>query len=237
MRHKQLAQTLIPALALAMTPALALAEAPRNYFGLDIMSTTFDDDGDAFANDFDDRSAGLRLSRGFNFNQWFGIEGAIQSLGNYDDGNNRELRYRALTFSGVGRIPIAGNLEAYARLGLGVNHVRIEPDSGSNRTDTKGLGTAGLGLEYRVSDHFSIRGGVDRYAFEARVDPGGATGSEQRVDQAIDTAYIGITRAFGWHDRDERRSHWHDRMRRHHERLHREDNEATGSEENPTIRE
>ena len=225
MRYKQLARTLIPALALAATPALALADAPRNYFGLDLMSATFDDDGGAFANDFDDRSAGMRLSRGFNFNHWFGIEGAFQSLGNYDDGNDRELRYRAMTFSGVGRVPIAGNLEAYGRLGLGVTRVRIEPDSGSNRTDTKGLGTAGIGLEYRVSDRFSVRGGVDRYSFEARVGPG-ATGSEQRVDQTIDTAYIGVTRSFGWSDRKQRKGHWRMRMHEHHQRMH-EDKDGT----------
>ena len=225
MRYKQFARTLIPALALAASPALAQADAPRNYFGLDLMSATFDDDGGAFEDDFDDRSAGMRLSRGFNFNHWFGIEGAIQSLGNYDDGDERELRYRAVTFSGVGRVPIAGNLEGYGRLGLGMSRVRISPDDGSSRTDNKPLGTVGIGLEYRVSDRFSVRGGVDRYEFEARVGDG-LTGSDQRVDQTIDTAYIGVTRSFGWGERKQRKGHWRMRMREHHRRMH-EDKDGT----------
>ena len=233
MRYRKLARTLIPALALATTPALALADTPRNYFGLDMLSATFDDDGGAFASDFDERSAGMRLSRGFNFNHWLGLEAAVQSLGNYDDGNDRELRYRAMTFSGVGRIPVTGNLEAYGRLGLGVTRVRIEPDNDSNRTDTKPLGTAGLGLEYRVSDRFSIRGGVDRYGFEARVGAG-TTGSEQRVNQTIDTAYIGITRSFGWAERSKRKGHWRMHMRQQHQRMHEKDAPETDTEEQNT---
>lgn len=185
-------RTLLLATVLLLSTALAQAQTPYGYFGVDLLGSELTEDDGAFHSNFDDRSAGLRINAGYRASQWFGFEGAMQVLGEFDSGES-DLRYSAASVAATLYLPLFGPVvEPYARIGGGV--MSIEQTSQFRRTnDSKPMGTAGAGVQFNITEEVALRLGVDAYAFETRF--GGtqrADGSLDRAEQVLSSAHAGL---------------------------------------------
>jgi len=185
------------AMVLAVAPALAQAELSYVYLGVDMLGSELTEDDGAFGEGADDRSGGLRINAGYRANYWVGVEAALQSLGEFDTGEN-DVRYGSLSLSAMFYLPLVTRIvEPYARVGGGLMTVEgsFRPDGGFYRRarDTKPMGTAGFGLQFNVHEDVALRIGVDGYAFETRI--GGRVNDEgelDRADQVISTGHLGL---------------------------------------------
>ncbi|TVP60539.1 MAG: porin family protein [Halomonadaceae bacterium] len=180
------------ALTLLLTPAMAQAQTPYGYFGVDLLGSELTEDDGAFQDNFDDRSAGLRINAGYRASRLFGFEGALQVLGEFDTGET-DLRYSAASVAATLYLPFLGPVvEPYARIGGGI--MTVEQTSRFRRSsDSKPMGTAGLGLQFNITEEVALRLGADAYAFETRFGASQrADGSLDRAEQVISTAHAGL---------------------------------------------
>lgn len=179
-------------MTLTVTPAQAQQTLPYGYFGVDFLGSELTKDDGIFRGGFDERSAGLRINAGYRANTWIGFEGAMQSLGSFQNANV-QLSYDALSGVLMVYLPIEGRVfEPYARLGGGL--MSIEASSRFRRaSDTKPMGTVGAGLQINFNTEVALVLGVDHYTFETRF--GGSVdenGSYDHSNQQLDTAHAGL---------------------------------------------
>ena len=128
--------------------------------------------------DVDDENAGVKVFGGYNFNQYFGIEGGYVYLGEYDSTFNITAPVAeasavnsdvyGLMFAGVASFPITNNAKLFGKLGL----FRWESDSSINSNlyavvDDDGTDVMfGLGANYKVTDNALMRIEWERYALD-----------------------------------------------------------------------
>lgn len=181
-------------LAVTFLPAMALASPySYGYWGFDLGATQITHGADAFANDFDDTGAGLRLYGGYRANRWFGVEAGLHDLGRYEQGDYRAT-YSALVIHGVTHVPVSNNIDLYGRIGGGISRLSERGDNFSAFT-RKPIASAGIGAKVHVNPHLALRGGIDGYALEPRVrGPGGGDG--ETASQHIGMGYLGLSALF-----------------------------------------
>ncbi|MCC5794284.1 MAG: porin family protein [Chromatiales bacterium] len=150
---------------------LAHADTHKGWsIGAAAVFADFNDD----ENFFDDSSVGFKLSAGYRFNKYFGLEGAYVNTGDFSGAvpeelgelvsGNVELSFRGFTAHAVGFIPVpVEDLQPFIRVGY-FDFSRDISDS----VTTLGLGSndglaVGVGTFIRISDDFDIRAEFDWY--------------------------------------------------------------------------
>ena len=149
-----------------------------------------------------DSSTGYKVFGGYQINQNFAVEGGYFDLGKFGytayttptgtlSGN---MRVTGLNLDLVGSLPLSEKFSAFGRVGL--NHARTRDNFsgtgalGATNTNPSANGTnykLGVGLQYALSEAWSIRGELERY----RVKDGiGNLGH-------IDMASVGLVYRFG----------------------------------------
>lgn len=188
-RRPLLAVATAAGLMLAASPALA--EAPYGYWGIDLLGTELRDDDGAFGEDLDDTSASLRLFGGYRANDWLGVEAGLQGLGRYRTNDSR-FRYSAATISAMLYLPLATRtVDIYGRIGGGIARVS---ERGGSDSDSKPVGTAGLGLQFHVNPQLALRMGADLYVLEPRLED--EDGESFTAQQEIAAGYLGLSLLF-----------------------------------------
>ena len=125
-----------------------------------------------------------RVRGGYQFNENWGVEGAYEDLGQTYSGSRSTtgpvVNYSAnqdttaWTLAAVGKAPISQNrrLKAYGKLGISRWESKNDWSTSNSAVMTpvsqtfKDKGTdpvAGIGLEYDVSNQWTVRGGYDRH--------------------------------------------------------------------------
>ncbi len=123
-----------------------------------------------------------RLRGGYQFNPNWGVEGAYNDLGQTFDGAGTQTGVvapfsftgrqdtKAWSLAAVGKAPISQNrrLKAYGKVGVARWESKVHWNTTNPATSrtTKETGTdpvAGIGLEYDVSNQWTVRGGYDRH--------------------------------------------------------------------------
>ncbi|MBW8066822.1 outer membrane beta-barrel protein [Ferrovum sp.] len=100
---------------------------------------------------------------GYQFNRYFGVEGAYSEAGEF--GNNAVSgKTDVATLEGVGYLPLSNVLSLYGKLGVGSATTQSVSSarpgySGANRISS----TYGLGLQFNINAAFSARFGYDYY--------------------------------------------------------------------------
>lgn len=128
--------------------------------------------------DIDDENAGVKVFGGYNFNQYFGIEGGYVYLGEYDSTFNITAPVAEASavnsdvygfmFAGVASFPITNNAKLFGKVGL----LRWESDSSINSNlytviDDDGTDVMfGFGANYKVTDNALMRIEWERYALD-----------------------------------------------------------------------
>lgn len=62
-------------------------------------------------------SSGLGLLVGYQFNEYFALEGGKRGLGGFDDSNNAEVKVSGYEIAAVAMFPLNDTFSAYARVG------------------------------------------------------------------------------------------------------------------------
>ena len=145
---------------LAMAPCAAAADG-RFYLGVSIGSASLNEDFDGF--DVDADSTALRFVAGWQFNEYFSLEGGYQNFGDFEQSFETggetvavSLKADGFTLGVTGMIPLGERFALFGRFGsffwdgdASINNVTQAKPEDSNLY-------LGLGAQYAVSDRFSI---------------------------------------------------------------------------------
>ena len=149
-----------------------------------------------------DKNTGYKVFGGYQLNQNFAVEGGYFDLGKFGytasttptgtlSGN---MRVTGLNLDLVGSLPLAERFSAFGRVGVNYARTRdnfsstgavgvINANPSANGTNYK----LGVGLQYALSDAWSVRGELERY----RVKDG--VGNRGHIDMAS----VGLVYRFG----------------------------------------
>ena len=151
----------------------------------------------------DERDLGFKLFVGKQLNQYFAVEAGYFDLGKFDfaatTSNNGVLRgeagFRGANIDLLGQLPLTQRLSLLGRIGAQyakasthfsgnrLNAVTDPNPSGGGRTNAK----AGVGVEYKLTEAWALRGEVERYRVNDAVG--------NRGD--VDTASVNLVYKFG----------------------------------------
>ncbi len=152
-------------LALASTPVLAAHEPPDWRIGIAAIFPDFQDDvADA---DYEDSSVGVKFYAQYQFNDWFGLEGAWHDTGELEDlspaaGSELGLSFDGFSLQGLAYLPWkTEDLQAYLKAGYFDfdDELTVGGDVVSSGSESGVV--AGAGAIWSVSDRFGFRADFD----------------------------------------------------------------------------
>lgn len=156
--------------ALALAPLSALADNGL-YIGGSVGSATLTEDFSGLNVDAD--STSFRLTAGWQFNDYFSLEGGYHSFGKFEesfdiDGSPVDVRLKAdgFTLGATGSIPLGRNFALFARGGAFFwdGDAEINSISAARPEDTNAY--VGGGAKVAVTDRLSLVGDWTRYELE-----------------------------------------------------------------------
>jgi OOP family OmpA-OmpF porin len=128
--------------------------------------------GDKF---IDDNAVGFKLYGQYQFNQWFGVEGAYHYSGDYEDKSKSEslpgkltLSFSGFSAQGLLFVPMPSeDMQVFVRAGFYDFDDELAL-AGSNVSSAKERGlVAGAGASIEVSEHLAIRADLDWFDAKA----------------------------------------------------------------------
>lgn len=107
--------------------------------------------------EFDTYNATGRL--GYNFNQYFGVEGegSVGVIGDDSNGVETDTEWDLGAYA-VGRLPVTESLDAFVRGGYSVVSVEVETAGAKFQDEADGIAVGG-GLQYNLDARSGIRAG------------------------------------------------------------------------------
>jgi len=110
--------------------------------------------------DFDTYNATGRL--GYNFNQFFGVEGeGSVGVSGYDEDEIEVDTKWDLGAYAVARVPLGESFEAFVRGGYSIVHVDVRAGTDTSSKDVDGFAFGG-GLQYNIDSQSGLRAGYTR---------------------------------------------------------------------------
>jgi OOP family OmpA-OmpF porin len=177
--------------------ATAAAAGGGGYIGGAFGSTNFEDDGRYFdlGAQLDDQSNGAQIFGGFNFNHFFGIEGTIANLGEFEDTTGTLIdSFEVVAVTAIFRTPtVHSPVSFFGKVGLGVIYWEEEDllYPWMNDEDSGGALALGFGVTFtpRTESYLSFRIAFDLYSF---VFEEVYLGTTYEYDQSIGMSSIGM---------------------------------------------
>jgi len=127
--------------------------------------------------DCDGSGGAAKLFGGYKFNPGFGLELAYiasmdmsMSMSNSDHYSRPHITLTGLNFSAVGFFPVSENTSLTAKAGI-FSWETKGSFSGYSATETGSDISLGVGVDFKMSEAFTLRGELDRF----KVDNGAAT--------------------------------------------------------------
>lgn len=115
----------------------------------------------------DDEDTGYQVFGGYQFNEYFGLEAAWTDFGDVRlTGGVGRLEADTLSLAAVGTLPFTENFSAYAKAGLHSWDADVSAAEIGRASDDGTDPTYGLGLQYRFSDAFALRGEYSRFEMD-----------------------------------------------------------------------
>jgi len=155
---------------LAVAPLTATADG-HLYVGGSIGSASLSEDFDGF--DIDADSTAFRLVAGWQFNDYFSLEGGYHNFGtfeqSFDAGGDRvdvNLEADGFLLGATGAIPLGGKFALYGRGGFFFwdGDAQINDVSQARPEDTNLY--IGAGIKFAISDRLSLLGDWTRYELD-----------------------------------------------------------------------
>ncbi len=116
--------------------------------------------GNADDDELDDDDSGAKLLGGYQFNEYFGVEGAFVDLGDFDIPLSTDtLSQEGVTIQAVGRYPLGDHFSVFGKAGF------FRWDVETSTADDDGTdNTFGFGGEYRLNDNWALRAEWERFS-------------------------------------------------------------------------
>ena len=115
----------------------------------------------------DDEDTAYQVFGGYQFNPYFGLEAAYTDFGKVDlVGNVGKLEADTVSLVAVGTLPFTANVSGYAKAGFHSWDADVRAPGIGRASDDGTDPTYGLGLQYRFSDAFALRGEYSRFEMD-----------------------------------------------------------------------
>ncbi len=151
--------TLIVAVGIGSMLATGYTSAAENswYVGGSVTQAYVDESG------VDDDDTGGKIFGGYRFNQYLSVEAEYYDFGDLSEGAN-ELSLDGLGVAVVGSVPIHKKFSAFGKIGVHDWDAKGTPLASLGLKDDSGTDAYyGVGVEYRLSNPWRLRGEVVRY--------------------------------------------------------------------------
>lgn len=161
--NKRLSRTLLSAVLLGAVAFGAQAAEPKGFYaGAGAGQSLIDEGG------YDDEDTAFSVFGGYQFNRWFGLEAGYSDLGKLESkGAGRDLEASSVSLVAVGTVPFTEKFSGYAKAGIQRWDLdQALPAATGTRDDSGTDATYGLGLQYRFSDQWALRGEYSRFEVE-----------------------------------------------------------------------
>ena len=163
----------ILALSLMSVFATSQLQADSNfYIGAAVTQSYVDETG------LDDDDTGGKFFIGYQFNNYFAIEGSYYDFGEFNDSGN-EFALDGYDLGVVGILPVSNRVSLFGKVGV---HEWDAEASGAASGLTLGASGSdvffGVGIDYDISNRWTIRGEIEHYEVE---------------DIDVDVASVGIS--------------------------------------------
>ena len=161
-KNKILSRTLLAALIGAAASGAQAAEDHGFYLGAGA-GQSFVDEGA-----YDDEDTAFSVFGGYQFNRWFGLEAGYADFGKLEpDVAGPALEPDAAYLTAVGTLPFTDRLSGYLKAGVQRWNLDAAIPGLTGTDDDSGTDpTYGVGLQYRFSDAFALRGEYSRFEVE-----------------------------------------------------------------------
>ncbi len=113
----------------------------------------------------DDSDTGFKFFAGYQFNQYFALEGFYADFGEVSadvDGTNIDVEYDAFGLSAVGILPATESINLFAKLGYYDADAEASSNVGSASTSGSDF-MYGLGASYSFTDSVAVRAEWERF--------------------------------------------------------------------------
>ena len=161
-KNKMLSQALFAVLVGAAAFGAQATERPGFYLGAGAGQSFVDEAG------YDDEDTAFSAFGGYQFNQWFGLEAGYADLGDLEpDVAGQSLEASSVYFTAVGTLPFTDKFSGYAKAGFQRWDLDTSIPGLAGTGDDSGTDpTYGVGLQYRFTDAFALRGEYSRFEIE-----------------------------------------------------------------------
>ena len=115
----------------------------------------------------DDEDVGFQAFGGYQFTPYFGLEAAYTDFGEVDTvGGIGSLEADTVSLVAVGTLPFTDRFSGYAKAGFHSWDAEVSAPGIGRASDDGTDPTYGLGLQYRFTDTFALRGEYSRFEME-----------------------------------------------------------------------
>ena len=114
----------------------------------------------------DDEDIGFQVFGGYQFHPNFGVEAAYTDFGDVDVAGVASLDADTWSLVAVGTLPFTDNFSGYAKAGFHSWDADLSAPGIGRASDDGTDPTYGLGLQYRFSDAFALRGEYSRFEMD-----------------------------------------------------------------------
>ncbi|AGH81007.1 outer membrane protein A [Psychromonas sp. CNPT3] len=161
------------------------------YVGLRGGGTYFEGACSSNGSECNDNTFGYGLYGGYQFISWFALEGAVTHYGTPDASyglKNISAEVLGSELTGVFSYDLSESFDAYARVGVAYQNIEKNSTGGSELTSNEWGMLSALGVDYRVSQNWSLRG---EYQF---ID---GIGNSELMKSDMHFLSLGLTYHFG----------------------------------------
>jgi len=158
-KNKMLSRTLLAVLIGAAAFGAQAAQDKGFYVGAGAGQSFVDEAA------YDDEDTAFSVFGGYQFNRYFGLEAGYTDFGKLEpEGAGEALEINSASLTAVGTVPFTDKFSGYAKAGfhrwdLDTPIAGLVGSSDDSGTDP----TYGVGLQYRFTDAFALRGEYSRF--------------------------------------------------------------------------
>lgn len=153
-------------LSVALSGVASAAQAAENdrgfYAGVGAGSSFVDE------RNYDDEDLAYSVFGGYQFNRYFSLEAGYADFGELAPrGEGRDLEATSAYLAAVGNVPITERFSAYAKAGVQYWDLDAALPGLTGTRDASGTDPVyGVGVQYRFSDRFALRGEYTRFEID-----------------------------------------------------------------------
>jgi OmpA-OmpF porin, OOP family len=162
MKKNKMLITTVSAVLFGAAALAAQAQDNRGFYAGAGVGQSFVDESS-----YDDEDTAFSIFGGYQFNRYFGLEGGYVDFGKLEsEGPGRNLETNSAYLTAVAGIPFTDRFSGYAKAGFQRWDLDTPIAATGSRDDSGTDPIYGVGVQYRFTDAFALRGEYSRFEVE-----------------------------------------------------------------------